>query len=58
MIPECNVEGTVECMVTAFLKQFVCTVRTGKQGNRKTTLYFYFSVFDGVIKQIILQDTY
>ena len=29
-----------------------------KQWNRKTTLYQYLSVFDGVTKQIILPDTY
>ena len=34
------------------------TVITRKQWNRKTTLWQYLSVFDGVTKQIVLPDSY
>ena len=34
------------------------TVLTRNQWNRKTTLKQYLSVFDDILKQIVLLDTY
>ena len=34
------------------------TVITKEKWNRKTTLWQYLNVFDGVTKQIVLLDTY